>query len=198
MSPIKPSPAMAKAITEALQVFTAQWPRVQSLSGWYHSAEKREDLIVTWARACVGITVDAIPDAARRWLADPQHIISSSRLQIPNPATFAKYARGVDRQYYRATVPVGPKPAGLPGRAHDFGRRAYQELGSWAAVSLVNDELLRLAPDADAERRIREHRIGLHPSDPWPRVEHFDEAVRLVKARLALAAEQNAQQRVPA
>lgn len=193
------SPGLARAVADALQLFVNQWPKADSLAVWHRSPEQRQAMINHWGRNLIGITYDAITDAASRWLGDPNHIVSNTRLLIPTPATFAKYARQVDRTHFRAHVPTGPTPDILPGRAHDLGVRAYRILGSWPAVSLVSEELLKLAPDREAEQRIRQHRIGTKPSDPWPRVEHFDEAIEIVRARLErMEAERAIAQRVPA
>lgn len=192
-----PSPALTKATTDVLEFFARQFPRVNTLKGWSKSPEARAELISTWSRALMqhSVTIGAVMDAAHRWMADPQHIVDNARTLIPTAASFGKYARDVDRQYHRAHQPSGPRPTNLPGRAHDLGKRAYAVLKSWPAVMLVNDELLKLAPDAAAMKRIRENRVGLQPTDPWPRLEHYDQAVEIVRAKLERRAAKDAAQR---
>lgn len=188
----RPAPALAKEVSDMLQFFANQFPRAHVFHAWTHSPEQRNDLISTWARELTSVTLAAIGDAAQRWMADASHSESNSRTKIPTAASFAKYAKQVDRQFFRMAAPAGPQSTKKHGRAHDMLKRAYAVLQSWPASYLVVEELRKLAPDAAADWRVVNAHYGTLPTDPWPRVEHFDQAVEIVRAKLERRAARDA------
>lgn len=189
---LPPSPALVKATAQALEIFAEHWPRSVAISGTMkRDSVSRDGLILSWARALSGVTLDAIPHAAERWLADPHHAMTNGRTVIPSMAAFVKYARQIDRESFRVGRSTAPLPSGSPGRAQDLARAAKGELREWRFVMEVPQQLITTAEhmiamgalDKAALTRIRENRFGTLPSDPWPRVEHYMEAVETVRLK---------------
>lgn len=194
------SPGLVKATTEALAVFAEHWPRAVRIAGaMYRNNESRDALILQWARSLTGITFDAIPEAARRWLADPNHAMANGRTVIPTIPNFARYARQIDRQYFRVGHSTAPLPNGMPGTASTLAKGAKEILGSLRRVAEVTDELLKFCPDDLAARqRVRANRFSTEKNGPFPQERHYWEAVEIVRLRHADAIErerQHAQER---
>lgn len=123
-------------------------------------AEREKAWIEEWAAALIGVSLDAIPDAASRWLRDEELLDAKGRTRIPQIASFAAYARRVDREHWRPHTPVAaPATSTLPGHMQDFGRRALRELGSWAAAGRVAEVLMASASTREDRERVRQWRI---------------------------------------
>lgn len=196
-TPVRVSPLLAQATAKALQIFADHWPRAVKITQvMQRDSESRDRLILQWARALMGVTLDAIPDAAQRWIADPQHAMTNGRTVIPTLAHFVRYAKDVDRQYYRIGHRTTPMPNGLPGKASELSGRALEILGTLRRVAEVTDELLRFCPDDPAARqRVRANRFSKEEKGPFPQERHYWEAVEIVRLRHADAIEREAPER---
>lgn len=185
-----PSPIgflLRKATREALQLFQDHLPKgaFSIPEGDTSQSDRETKWVDTWAHALIGVSLVAIPDAARRWLGDEEKLDSKDRTMIPQPASFAKYARKVDYDYHRLATPQlaliagydrAPHTTVLVGRVGELGARARKELGSMRLASEVWEVLLQNAGTESETRAIREGRV----SDA-----DFDCAIRMVRERHA-------------
>lgn len=88
----KPSPQLARAVRSALQVFARHRPTIFRLAN--EESDAGSDFVADYARALLGVSLEAIPDAAQRWVAQ--------RSEIPGAASFGAFARAIDKAEYRA------------------------------------------------------------------------------------------------
>lgn len=89
-----PGIALSKATRSALQIFARHKPTIFKIAN--EASQASDDFVADYARALIGVTLDAIPEAAQRWV--------SSKTEIASPASFGLYARGIDASEFRATV----------------------------------------------------------------------------------------------
>lgn len=147
----------------------AVFPRLQ-LDG-----NDRDEFIRDWAAGLMGITLDAILDAARRYVVDEDNLDASGRLKVPNAASFARYARRVDFDHFRPPlVLVSQRPSSIDtmSQRETLQRRAEASLGSRELAQEVWGVLWKDA-SSDAQRTaVREGRVTL---------EEFDLAIELVR-----------------
>jgi hypothetical protein len=140
---------------------------------------REKEHIEEWAAALGGISLEAIMDAAGRWLRDEEHIDSKGRTSIPTIASFARYARKVDFAHWRPPLTLTPPPAkSLPGRIHELTTRAIRALGSRQLAEEVWGVLIRAALPGPASQAVREGRV----TD-----DDFDVAIALVRESDRLA-----------
>lgn len=171
------SPQLAGAVRRALHVFARHKPHLFKLA---HENSADASLFVDeWARALIGVTLEAIPDAAQRWVA--------TRTEIPSVAAFGQFARDIDYAEYRPPVierhsndgdrgrwPRGVEPAKDFGQVDKLGRRAHALLGDWQGVSEVWGLLWKTAPTMGERARVRAGDVD---------DDMFDEAMRIVLAQ---------------
>lgn len=140
------------------------------------ASKAEEHYVREWATALSGISLDAIRDAASRWLRDEELLDSQGRTRIPNIAAYARYARQVDFNHWRAPhLQLVQTPPVLSGRIHDLSTLALRAFGSRAHVEAVWGELFTRATAGAETQRVREGRV----SD-----EEFEAAMATVRARL--------------
>ena len=120
-------PALAKATRSALQIFARHKPTIFKLAN--DESDAGRAFVSDYARGLVGVTLEAITEAAQRWVAH--------KTDIPSPASFGMFARGIDAAEFRATAPPGQSIAAKrerwPGsRAFWFPRDAPKDsAGQW-------------------------------------------------------------------
>ncbi len=169
------SPQLDRAVRKALHVFARHKPHLFKLA--HENSDAATEFVSDWARAMLGVTLDAIPDAAQRWIA--------TKTEIPSPAAFGYFAREIDRNEYRTVPAVDLKlhrdPNAWPplvevpkdfDRIDVLGRRAYDALKNWEAVSEVWALLWQTAPTTEERSQVRAGAID---------DEMFDDAVRIVR-----------------
>jgi hypothetical protein len=142
--------------------------------------------IEEWAKALIGVSLDAILDAASRWLRDEELLDAKGRTTIPNIASFARYARRVDFEHWRPPlVMVAQQPAsiGTMSQRETLQRRAQASLGSRELAQEVWGVLWKEATTDQQRQAVREGRVPLA---------EFDIAIELVRESARLA------RRVPA
>ncbi|MCA2991057.1 hypothetical protein [Gemmatimonas sp.] len=140
---------------------------------------KEKEYVEEWAAALSGITLEAIIDAAGRWLRDEAHIDSKGRTAIPTIASYARYARNVDFAHWRPPLTLSEqRPRTLPGRIHELTVRAIRSLGSRELAEEVWGVLIRSAAPGAPSQAVREGRV----TD-----EDFDIAIALVRESDRLA-----------
>lgn len=122
-----PGTALANATREALQIFARHKPTVFKLAT--ENSDAASAFVADYARGLLGVTLEAIPESAQRWV--------STKTEIPSPASFGIFARGIDAAEYRSTAPVSQSLAAQkerwPGaRAFRFQRHAPKDAsGQW-------------------------------------------------------------------
>lgn len=165
------------ATQKALNTFRAHLPKgALRPDAAGNAIEAENEFVRNWAAALFGISLDAIPDAASRWLRDEGLIDEQDRTRIPSIAVFARYARRVDLEHWRAPVQqVVQTPPVLSGRIHDLTTRALRSLGSLEHAEAVWGELFTRAAPGEECQRVREGRV----TDA-----EFEAAVDTVRARL--------------
>jgi hypothetical protein len=132
-----------------------------------------KEFIDEWAAALIGVSLEAVLDAAGRWLRDPELVDGKGRTRIPQIASFAMYARKVDFDHWRPPLTLTEQtPRKLPGRVHELQIRAERSLGSRELAQEVWGVLLRGALPGEPSQAVREGRI----SDA-----DFDVAIALVR-----------------
>ncbi len=166
-----------KATKQALDTFRMHLPKGTlrpDVDGDPDEAEKH--YVREWAAALVNVSLDAIPDAASRWLRDEEHLDRQGRMRIPTIAGFARYARRVDLTEWRAPhLRVMPAPTVLSGRIHALTTRAMAALGGREHAESVWGMLFQQASAGADAQRVREGRV----TDA-----EFEAAVATVRARL--------------
>ncbi len=128
-----------------------------------------------WAAALIGVTMDAILDAASRWLRDPDKIDRGDRTRIPTIAGFALYARNIDFEHYRPKLVLTPQRPANAGTAHQreaLQRRAEAALGSRELAQEVWGMLWQLASSSQRRQAVRDGDVSL---------EDFDDAIAMVR-----------------
>jgi hypothetical protein len=119
---------------------------------------KLREHVNEWAKALIGVSLSAIPDAASRWMRDPELVDAKGRTRIPSIASFGMYARRVDGEYHRPPRPQ-MRPRLQPGenaaRIDELGKRAKDRLGSHMLASQVWDVLREGAATPEIENDIR-------------------------------------------
>jgi hypothetical protein len=123
-----PGKALATATREALKVFARHKPAIFKLAS--EDSEAADAYIADYARALLGVTLEAIPEAAQRWVAN--------KTEIASPASFGLFARGIDAEEFRAKAPshsLASKKERWPGaRAFWFDREGPKDAaGQWDA-----------------------------------------------------------------
>lgn len=140
---------------------------------------KEREYVEDWAAALVRISLEAIMDAAGRWLRDEEHIDAKGRTTIPTIASFARYARKVDCDHWRPPLTLTEqRPKTLPGRIHELSVRAERLLGNRELAQEVWGVLYKNAAPGAASQAVREGRI----SD-----EDFEIAISIVRESDRLA-----------
>lgn len=146
----------------------------------------RDDFIRDWAKGLIGITLDAILEAARRYVVDEANLDHVGRLKVPNAASFARYARQVDFDHFRPPlVMTQQQPASLGTKSQivTLQLRAEASLGSRELAQEVWGVLLKDAATPEQRTAVREGRVTL---------EEFDIAIAIVRESARVA------RRVPA
>lgn len=166
-----------KATKQALDTFRMHLPKGALRPDVAGDPDEAEKLYVRdWAGALFNVTLDAIPDAASRWLRDEEHLDRQGRMRIPTIAGFARYARLVDLTEWRAPhLRIVPAPSVLSGRIHTLTTRAIAALGSREHAESVWGVLLQRAAAGVDAQRVREGRV----TDA-----EFSAALDCVRARL--------------
>ncbi|WP_396216343.1 hypothetical protein [Gemmatimonas sp.] len=132
-----------------------------------------------WAGKLIGVSLDAIIDAASRWLRDEELLDEKGRTRIPTIAAFGRYARNVDFEYFRPPLTLTEqRPKTLPGRIHELTVRAIRSLGSRELAEEVWGVLIRDAAPGAASQAVREGRVSN---------EDFDIAIGIVRESDRLA-----------
>ncbi|BAH39279.1 MAG TPA: hypothetical protein DGD08_10295 [Gemmatimonas aurantiaca] len=147
--------------------------------------ELEKEEVEEWASALLGVTLEAITDAVSRWLRD-EEMIERGRTRVPTIATFARYARQVDRDHHRpplAMVVDRPSLQDCASRIEQLQLRAEQVLGREHG-GRVWGILLDFARTSEEREQIRNGVIAF---------DRFDEAVAMAKQQVA--AEQDAAER---
>lgn len=111
-----PGIALSKATRSALQIFARHKPAIFKIAN--EASQASDDFVADYARALIGVTLDAIPEAAQRWV--------STKIEIASPASFGLYARGIDAAEFRATAPPEQSLAAQAGKKERWpGARAF-------------------------------------------------------------------------
>ena len=151
-----PSPQLAHATCQVLEYFALHRPRVGAFRVFRENGPDAQRLVAVWARAVLGISLEALPEAAERWIAE--------RTEIPMPATFAKYARQIDNAEFRNRDRLDLAPQAVAVRAatnrdtlgrlaRDAGLTSRETMNLW-------DDLLRGADNDDARDQIRQGNVS--------------------------------------
>jgi hypothetical protein len=130
-----PTAALFKSTRNALLVFARHKPMVFKLA---HDASEAGDAFVNdYARGLLGVTLEAIPEAAQRWVA--------TKTEIPSPASFGMFARALDVEEFRSTASPGNSIAARRerwpnARAFWFDREGdprSRSVGQWDATHAI-------------------------------------------------------------
>ncbi len=174
-------------LTIGVPLFKATSKALEKLSGHFPPAvfpklqlddERRDEYIRDWAGPLIGVSLDAIIDAARRWIGDPDKVVTKAgeqRLQVPTAASFAMYARNVDFEYYRPKLvlePQRPSNADTSGMRDEMQRRAEASLGNRELAQEVWGFLWKSATTDERRQQVREGRVSM---------DDFDDAIRIVR-----------------
>jgi len=182
-----PTPQLATAVSLALLSFARHWPRAMALA--LDPSEAGRAYVADYARALLGCDLEAIPEAAQRWLSDNQ--------KPPRPNEFAVLARAVARELrpvqYANVVNGGTDSSqSLPvayeqtQRIEQRSRRIKQSMASWREVSEVWALLYASAPDDTARHAVRVGDVPLDVIDDA--VAAHKRGVRSIPGPLAAAA----------
>ena len=179
-----PNPALAAATRDALQRFAMHWPRAMLLAR--DSSEAGAMFLNDYAFALSGVSLNAIPVAVMRWVAD--------KAFAPSAKEFADYARTVAREMRGSTAdgrhvePIPQRehaPAVNPTRRQDLVTATYREasrqLAEYAQTNrlsmavLVGEMYALLYHTAQTSEQRRAVSDGTIPNDV------LDDAIDLIK-----------------
>jgi hypothetical protein len=165
-------PPLFHATCLALETFQRQFAP-KDFPMLYAPDHQRDKFIREWADALKEITHEAIPDAARRWIADPAKLKPSGRVSVPNAASFKQYAKAVDLKYYRVHHPRTAKPShNEKDQAQHLSARALSVLKDRSLVSEVWGLLLSSCVNDDERAKVRRGYVSMS---------EFDAAVEIVR-----------------
>lgn len=144
-------------------------------------AEAHDAFVREWATALAGTSLEAILDAAQRWMRDPEKVDKQDRTRIPQMASFAMYARAVDMEHWRPKLvlePQRPSNADTAQLRNSMTMRALTELGSRELAQEVWSVLWRMADSSAQRQAVREGRVTQ---------QDFDDAILIVRESQRLA-----------
>ncbi len=130
--------------------------QIDEIRGAYEkSLDDGEKLVNTWARAFLGISLEALPEAAERWVAE--------RDAIPTPAAFAAYARAIDNAEYRTRGRLDLAPQATSGaritRLDLLAQRVRRAKLDTRETARLWDLLLSSAATEEERQQVREGQV---------------------------------------
>lgn len=132
------------ALVAMFRLLASRWPKI-------FAASRSGELMPVWATALGGVETSVLEPAALQFCAE------SSAKYAPDPAEFAKFARGLQAKHLRIASPEqtpelpAPESTKQSERIESMSRWAFERLASWPLVAEVWALLLETAPD-DAHR----------------------------------------------
>ncbi len=151
-----PSPSLAHATCQVLAEFARHRPRVGAFRLFLENGDDAQHIVATWARAILGISLEALPEAAQRWTAQ--------RDAIPTPAAFAAFARQIDNAEFRRRgrldlLPEAARP-GVVERRSVRVREVERARLSVRETGTLWDALLAAAATEEARQAVREGEVS--------------------------------------